>query len=626
MTIGRGLPALLASPKMPVIAAALSAAIMLPTLWTGRQLDDYPQTLALRGDTSLAGPTGTLSGYFVFSDGDPQRNERLRNIGMYPWWMPNDWKLSFYRPVSVLTHMLDEALWGEAIWVMHLHSVLWYAAGMLMQGLLIRKIFGAHWAAGLAMLCLALNDQPAGAVCWIANRNSMICMTIGMGALLSHIRWRETGMSRYGWLAFVLLFVSLMAKESAAVVGAFMLSWAICFDQGSWFQRFRSLSAYLAMGLVWWVWYRHAGYGMTAGLYADPGDGLAYLEALLSRGPLYAVSAIGLFSGEFILLSDKDLRGGFVFYAWGICILCLALLWPMIRRDRVTQFWLLGTFAALVPACSAFPSDRVTLFICLGMTGVLVRSFQLLIERDEICPNESYWRGEMFVLNGIFLGLGLIGSPIAAQMRTESWFKYADSIRESAMKVEFSGPPPKSVVFVNAPGAIFNWHFWTIRKLEGAPLPENSVMLMTGFRELYISRLDERTLEVNSSMGLLRHPTTRLFRDEANDLHPGDRISVPDCEITVLNIAGQHDGPTRVRFRFSSPLSDKHRDWRIWQRGRYVPWTPPEIGDTVTIPRQVSEKFFYGRGSWFHRIGRYVYGPDLPGELPPIEEETSNGS
>jgi hypothetical protein len=47
---------------------------------------------------------------FSFASGDPDtlRDGRLRG---WPWWTPNDFKVSFWRPVTALTHGLDYVLW-----------------------------------------------------------------------------------------------------------------------------------------------------------------------------------------------------------------------------------------------------------------------------------------------------------------------------------------------------------------------------------------------------------------------------------------------------------------------------------------------------------------------------------
>jgi hypothetical protein len=41
--------------------------------------------------------------------------------------------------------------------------------------------------------------------------------------------------------------------------------------------------------------------------------------------------------------------------------------------------------------------------------------------------------------------------------------------------------------------------------------------------------------------------------------------------------------PTRVQFRFPTPLESPERLWLVWRGQRPEPWKPPVIGEGVTF-------------------------------------------
>src|SRR5205807_1324479 len=76
-------------------AVMLSVVVPFPCLWSGLQLDDYPQSLAFRdlrppddpdGQARIPGPTSSMAEYFNFGDGTRQPVEHSVELGIYPWW------------------------------------------------------------------------------------------------------------------------------------------------------------------------------------------------------------------------------------------------------------------------------------------------------------------------------------------------------------------------------------------------------------------------------------------------------------------------------------------------------------------------------------------------------------
>jgi hypothetical protein len=61
---------------------------------------------------------------FRLLDGDPERAERLLDLGLLPWSTLKGVKAAFWRPLTVLTHRLDFRRWPHSPALMHAQSVL----------------------------------------------------------------------------------------------------------------------------------------------------------------------------------------------------------------------------------------------------------------------------------------------------------------------------------------------------------------------------------------------------------------------------------------------------------------------------------------------------------------------
>ena len=135
-----------------LITAVLAALVMLPALAAGWQFDDYFQRATILGHGDSR-PINIFVQYI-----DRAHNLRQMDFGSMPWWGSLDLHLAFLRYTSTLTAMLDYRLWPNHPALMHLHSLLWFAAAVFAAALLYREVLGATWVAGLAALLYALDS------------------------------------------------------------------------------------------------------------------------------------------------------------------------------------------------------------------------------------------------------------------------------------------------------------------------------------------------------------------------------------------------------------------------------------------------------------------------------------
>jgi hypothetical protein len=84
---------------------------------------------------------------------------------VFGWWMAPDFRISFWRPLSSLTHVLDHLLWPRSSVLAHAHSMLWFAALLAVLGTLYRR-FHTPWIAHLPLLLYAVDDARGWVLGW----------------------------------------------------------------------------------------------------------------------------------------------------------------------------------------------------------------------------------------------------------------------------------------------------------------------------------------------------------------------------------------------------------------------------------------------------------------------------
>jgi len=181
--------------------ALLAIVLTSGSLRVGWVMDDYFQRLAVLGSPNLSWFYSTPMEMFCFFDGDPQRNHRAMDIGIFPWWTFDRIKACFWRPLTVLTHWLDYRFWPDVAVLMHAHSLVWFGVMVFVAGLLYRRIMGAGAAAGLAVLLYAIDDAHAMSAAWLSARNALLAGCFGITAMIFHDRWRRQGRSGSAFLA-----------------------------------------------------------------------------------------------------------------------------------------------------------------------------------------------------------------------------------------------------------------------------------------------------------------------------------------------------------------------------------------------------------------------------------------
>lgn len=578
---------------LAALTAALAVTLMLPCLRAGWEGDDIIHRLVMTGPTlasELAIPNqNTPTGLFTFLDGKPLTNHRLRDIGIVPWWTHPDVKSSFLRPLAWATHWLDDALWPNSAVLMHLQSLFWYGILVLFAVLAYRGLLGSGPGLLVAALLFAVDDSHATAAGWIANRNAVLAAMFGIATLWAHIRWRRDQSGLAAALAPILFLAALLSSEGAVTAGAFLLGYELFLGRRSWASRFIALAPYVLVGAAWRISWSWMGFGSEAmGLYTDPvRDPGGFLAALLHRAPAVLLSAFGGVPAETGAFLSPPAQTALWIAGIALTAVLILVMIPLLRRDAAARFFAFSTLAAIVPCCVTIPSDRNLLFVSFAALGLIGRfvtsalgSTRATIPRFRVSWPATAVAALLVLVHGL---IAPAAKPFRAAMPLGPQ-RITGQLEVGAALPNDVGH--KDVIIVNPPSAFHIGYLPVRRALAGDPIPAHVRVLGSSMDGLTLKRLDERTLEVIPEGGYLRSPFDRVFRGPQVAFKGGEHIELPGVMIEVGELNGE-GLPASATFRFSRPLEDASLVWLQWQDGRFVPFTPPEVGKSATLAAPV---------------------------------------
>jgi len=508
--------------------------------------------------------------------------QAVDHLGIVPWWGHPDLHIEFFRPLTALTHMADYVLWPNLVPMQHLHSLIWFALAVALVALLYRRLHGVTVLAGLAALLFALEDahhMPAG---WLANRNALIALCFGTGALLAHIRWRTEGSGWYGALAVALLAVGQTAGEATLGALAYLVAWQLTMDRGSWWRRLVPLLPYLVVIIAWRAVYTALGYAVTgSGLYIDPAvQPWLFAKALVVRWPFMMASQWLQIQGNLWTMLTAQQHLMLAGVTGLLCAALLLLAWPVLRTQPLARFWAVGMSLAVIPLAAAFPMDRLLIFAGIGAFGLmamLADDAGWLSPNREGVPRRRRWAtGGLLLLHGPIAALlllnGVLGLPLFHKM-------FALGSNDAP-----ADPAVEGQVFLYLQGNEFTTAFTRlIRMVDGGkPAPRRVAQLSSLQVAKRVTRVDRRTLLFEIEGGMFQLQFDRLMRPADPPFAAGDRIRRPDFTTEVVEVTP--DGrPLKVRFTFKQSLDHSDYRWLSFRNARLEEWPLPYVGDSVQL-------------------------------------------
>ncbi|MFO0624035.1 MAG: hypothetical protein U0325_00340 [Polyangiales bacterium] len=569
---------LLAHRRAPLAAALLALLLLSPALAGGFLLDDYSFQLTLHPSTRAQGLGRAGWDLFNFEDGRSGHAALALARGIWPWWTAPDFRLAFLRPLSSSLHAFEFTHLRAHPWLMHAHSLLWYAALVLVVGATHRRLFGLGVTAGVATLLYAIDDAHAFPALWITHRNALIALTLGFGALY---HWERRALPAEGErrpalvVGPALFALALLAGEAAFGALAWIVAHALLRDPRARGERLRDLAPYLGLAGTWFLVNRALGYGAAGGgFYIDPArQPVDFAGALFTRLPLLLASQFALPPADAWMQQPPALqRTAAAVLAMLVVAVALGLR-RALRGDPRAPFLALGTLLSLIPVCATWPSDRLLLASGFGAFG--------LIALAVTGPRSTRgMRAAVVVVHVVIAGALLPLKVLAIQgMFGGLVARAADSLPLGATT------PETEVLALTSPDMLTPLYAASVHVTQRGHAPSGAIRTLAVHTQgvMRVRRSDARSLEVTLSEGFLHDAMSQIVRGPPWRFRAGETLSAGSLQAEVLAV-GAHGRPTRVRFTFAQRLDDPRYRWVRWEGVHFVPWTPPAVDQEETLP------------------------------------------
>ncbi|NIM02311.1 MAG: hypothetical protein GTO30_15125, partial [Acidobacteria bacterium] len=519
--------------------------------------------------------------------GDPDFNRELMDGGHLPWWTPPRFRIAFFRYLSTLTMWVDYRLWPESAWLMHAQSLLWFAALVVAVVLFYRRMFGGGMVAGLAALLYAVDEARAVPAIWLSNRNALLATLFAVLCLWAHDRWRRDAWRPGAALGPLFLALALGSAELGLGAVAYLVAHAVFLEPGPWRRRLVALAPHGAVVAAWIVLYRVLGYGVVgSGLYLDPVNDLAgYARLFPDRFVYQLLGQWTAIPADLAAYVTADVQRVLWLLGLGTIAVVAWALTPLLRRDALARFWMLGMLLSLVPVAATFASNRLLMCAGLGGMGLLAQFLVAAFPRADSLARTRLSRQAVRVLSWLLIVTHLGIAPLGLALA----FAGVQNMGRAQIEAAASIPHPpriaqQDLVILHSPDYLFFVApIAALKHFDGHPYARSMRPLATTPVPLVVTRVDERTLDVRMEGGLFAGPLGRLFRGWRDPLRAGDRVELDGWTVTVLDAAADGD-VLEARFEFAVPLEDPSLHWVRWEDHGYVPFSPPPVGRSIRVP------------------------------------------
>ena len=526
----------------------LGLMLMMPSLFTGFYADDYNfYLLAMKQDQGLM-QTDNLSlfDFFTFLTGDTERTTALINYGLLPWWIDRDMKLVLFRPFSELTHWFDFHVLSWP-WLMHVHSLMWYALLLWAAYKLFINLTGKKQVALLGLLFFAVDATHAVTVTWIANRNAIIAAFFILMAIYYHHLYRVDESKKALLLSLAFIFLGLLSGELALSVAPILFAYACCFEDRKKVSLLNSLKAIAPAALFisgWLVFYKLNGFGADSdgGYYNDLFKqplhfGLKFLE----RFPL--ALSMQFQPIPFFLLTDLDKVNAIV----GYVIASLLIIGACLMKNRLYNFCLCALFLSCIPMLSAEAQERNLMVV--GLFSALLLSSA--IYRLAVQANKQFLNRNIAMVIGVgHLLLSSLFKPVYAYLP-----KVLD---EPGKKAALSLPKDLDqykATFILGNDLFDSAKVSAIRYLVFGE-PVSPIVHIVSMTEDVSIRFTDKSMVLSKSGGLFSEGDELFRNNQLKPLKLMEPISVANnCYLTVLKLTLKNN-PSTVRLKCPQPLSE----------------------------------------------------------------------
>ncbi len=120
--------------------------------------------------------------------------------------------ISYWHPLTWLSHMLDVQLFRMDAGWHHLTSLLFHMASSILLFLVFNRMTGAVWRSAFVAMLFAIHPINVESVAWVAERKSVLSTFFWMLTMYGYIRYVEQPTALRYLLILLLFILGLMAK------------------------------------------------------------------------------------------------------------------------------------------------------------------------------------------------------------------------------------------------------------------------------------------------------------------------------------------------------------------------------------------------------------------------------
>ncbi len=125
--------------------------------------------------------------------------------------------LHYYRPLVMLSYIVDEAIWGKAPFGFHLTVILIHLVNTILVFFLcqfiLKRFEHGHVGAFIGALVFAVHPIHTESVAWMAGRSDTMAATFFFLSLLFYLKFKEKRRGYWLALSTVIFLLAAMAKE-----------------------------------------------------------------------------------------------------------------------------------------------------------------------------------------------------------------------------------------------------------------------------------------------------------------------------------------------------------------------------------------------------------------------------
>ncbi|WP_394820743.1 hypothetical protein [Pendulispora albinea] len=577
-------------PRALWLAAFFAVTLALPSLLADFYCDD--QAMVLRLENIAPAPVPGPFHLYTFASGAPEQRHLLVDGGPLPWWTFDGLRLSFFRPLSSALFAFDHAIAGRRPLFYHVHSIAWYTAAVLVTAMLLRRVLPEREAA-LAALLFAVSPAHWMLASWPSARHGAISGALAMAAIALHLRARRQpgAPARLVLAALACAALGLAAGETALGAFAYVAAYEGIGRREPIRERVRALAPWGALFLAYAALYAGLGFGVRgSSAYVDPiAQTGEYLARLPTRLAVFANAALLGIPSELSTLAPQAIPALATMGA--VAVVALAMLLRRARRTLEPELartlaWLLaGAALAVLPGAAGIPGDRILFMPNLGIASALaVVLLHAGVKGNRAALAALPARAGVAIFGLVHIVLGpLLFAFGAAQLASSSHAALA-----AAVRAEIPARDGVNVVGIGLADPLVGMYLpsslWIAPRPE--PRPRAVHVLTMSPRDHVVRRTDARTLEITIVNGvLLQGGFETVVRPPSAPLRAGD--TVPLGAWTVRIVDDDAGRPKRFSVTFDRPADDPSLAFVTWRDGALRAWTPPPIGQEVTVKHAI---------------------------------------